>query len=192
MLKREKNNKICVYLDTNIIRNIFPRKNTHDILFLNHLKENSILCKTSIFTLLELFEAAKDREYLVNQVVKEWVEVNTFLGERQKKNLNEYDLSSVSSQVNNIFLEYSNIELCNISLNDHWQLVKQICEESNLHHSDIIHLVTAYVNNCTHIITKDGFFISEGNKILKNQGVPKTELTICLPDIKIISNTIKK
>lgn len=189
MLKREKNNKVCVYLDTNIIRNVFPRKNTQDILFLNYLKDNSILCKTSIFTLLELFETAKDREYLVNQVVKEWVEVNTFLGERQKKNLNEYDLSSVTSQVNNIFLEY--IELCNISLDEHWNLVKKICEESNLHHSDVIHIVTAYVNNCTHIVTKDGFFISEGNKILLNQGVPKTELTICLPDTKIVSNAIK-
>ncbi|MEM5771200.1 MAG: PIN domain-containing protein [Candidatus Aenigmatarchaeota archaeon] len=172
MLKKERKNKMSVYLDTNILQGALSRRNKEDIILFQRLKENNIKCYTSILTLMELLDIAKDRKFLIKLIVDRYVDVNTFLSERRKKSLSIDDLKEISENVNNLFAEYNFIEFINIKEDD-WNLVKKIGENSNLHSSDVVHLVTAWVGGCQFLITHDEQFVEEGNKILKQEGVFK-------------------
>ena len=107
-------------------------------------------------------------------------EVNEFLRKRTERDLNYEELDDISEQINSLFLKYHFIEICNISTDTSWDLIKTTCEVSNLHMSDIIHLVTAFVNNCSYLATRDEFFIKEGNRILSDAEV--TDIIICKPE----------
>ena len=189
MPKRKNNPKVifrpknmCIYLDTCIVRNALSLRNKEDIFFLENIRKSNIQCKTSIYTFLELFEIAKDRKFLLKLVEEKWLEVNTFMRDRYQKNLSLDELFSISEIINSLFIKYDFIELCNITEDQEWNLAKEICEKSNLHMSDVLHLATAYINKCTHIATRDTFFIKEGNEILRENDVPLEELNICLPE----------
>ena len=186
--KRNENKKMCLYLDTCILRNAFSKRNKDDILLLEYVRKNKLTCVTSIYTLLELYEISKDRKFLMNLVVDGWAEVNTYLRNRSKKDLNIDELLNISEQINNLFRNYDFIEFRNIAGDNDWNLLKEICEVSNLHLSDNIHLATAYINDCTHLITRDDFFIEEGNKILRQNDIPPEELKICSPN-EILKNS---
>jgi predicted nucleic acid-binding protein len=110
-------------------------------------------------------------------VYERWTDVNTFMRRRGAKDLSIEDLSNLAKDVNNFFLTYKTIKFININDND-WDLVKKIGETSNLHSSDVLHLVTAYVGACQVLITHDAEFIKEGNKVLKQEKVDK-KLRVC-------------
>jgi len=65
--------------------------------------------------------------------------------------------------------------------------VKKIGESSNLHSSDVLHLVTAWVGNCHVLVTHDKEFIKEGNRILRDEKV-FDNLRIC--DVNKVEDTI--
>ena len=178
MLKRGEN-KMKIYIDTNILQGALSRRNKDDIVFLQKLKEKDLECYTSILTVMELLDVSKDRKFLMKLIVDKFVDVNTFLSERKEKNLSLEDLQEIANNINNLFIEYKFIKLINIKETD-WQLVKKIGENSNLHSSDVIHLVTAWVGGCQYLATNDDQFIKEGNKILKREKVSK-KLKICKP-----------
>jgi len=187
MQKRKKTNfenliKPIIYLDSCIIRNALNSRNKEDVTFLEELRKRKYECKTSIYTLLELFEASKDRQYLIKLVANKYAEVNEFLRKRTERDLNYEELDDISEQINSLFLKYEFIEICNISGDEDWGLVKSICETSNIHISDIIHLTTAFINNCTHLVTRDDFLIKEGNKMLEDNDVSKANFIICKPE----------
>jgi len=184
-MQKRSNKKLVkptLYLDTCIIQNSLRRRNTDDVVFFKKIESLDFKCITSIYTLLELFETAKDRTFLLNEVIKKWIEVNTFLINRRNKNLSVTDLTEIADDINNFFSENSFLEIYNINDDEDWNLVKEMCENTNIHYSDIIHLATAYNSKCTHLITRDKFFIKEGNKTLINNGVPPEEFIIITPD----------
>ena len=143
---------------------------------------------SSIYTLMELLDVAKDRKFLMKSVIEKWVDVRTFLQGRKAKNLSKDDLQDITKRLNNFFLSNKMVEFINIKDAD-WDLVKKIGESSNLHSSDVVHLVTAWVGNCHVLVTHDEEFIKEGNKILKEEKV-YDKLRIC--DIDNIEETIKE
>lgn len=166
-----------IYVDTNILQGAISGRNTEDILFLNKAKEKEWKVYTSIYTLMELLDVAKDRKFLMNSVIERWVDVSTFLQGRKAKNLSKDDLQDITKRLNNFFLNNKIIEFINIKDAD-WELVKKIGESSNLHSSDVLHLVTAWVGNCHILVTHDKDFIKEGNRILKEEKV-YVSLRIC-------------
>ena len=114
--------------------------------------------------------------------------------ERKEKNLTQEELNNISEQINNLFLEYLEIKknIINIKEED-WDLVKKCCEESNLHSSDIIHMVTAWVGGCQYLITHDKQLVCEGNKILEKEDVID-KMKVILPEdmIKILEGKLSK
>ncbi|MBA7492727.1 hypothetical protein ES702_03277 [subsurface metagenome] len=166
-----------IYVDTNILQGAISGRNTEDILFLNKAKEKEWKVYTSIYSLMELLDVAKDRKFLMNSVIERWVDVSTFLQGRKAKDLSKDDLQDITKRLNNFFLNNKIIEFINIKDAD-WELVKKIGESSNLHSSDVLHLVTAWVGNCHILVTHDKEFIKEGNRILKEEKV-YVSLRIC-------------
>jgi predicted nucleic acid-binding protein len=190
-MQKERNedtdkNKPIIYLDTCILRNCMSNRNTEDIILLEEIRKKKYECITSTYTMLELFEIAKDRQFLINSVVSRWTEVNNFLRDRNRKNLSFNELERIHNSHVSLVSKYEFLELADIE-GDDWELVYQICGSSNLHLSDCIHLATAYISNCTHLITRDSFFIEEGNLILLNSEISQDELQVCLPN-KLLQN----
>ncbi|MCD6411016.1 MAG: PIN domain-containing protein [Thermoplasmata archaeon] len=171
--ERKKGNEISglkLYIDTNVLQGVLSRRNKEVIILLDRIKSSKLTCTTSILTVLELLDIAKDREFLIKLIKDKWADVSTFLRERKNKNLTGEELKNLSDKINNLFLEYNFIEIINIKEDD-WELVKKICQESNLHSTDAIHLVTAWVGGCRYLITYDNQFIAEGNRILEREKV---------------------
>jgi len=177
------------YIDTNILQGAIFGRNTQDVVFLDKARENNWEVYTSIYTLLELLDTAKDRKFLMKLVIDKGMDVSTFLRERKEKTLHGEDLQEVATQLNNFFLTYKFVKFINIREDD-WKLVKKLAESSNLHSSDILHLVTAWVGNCQILITHDRFFVEEGNKILQKENVSGTLKIHKLEEIGKVPRTL--
>ena len=190
MQKRRKKEaeKTRIYIDTNILQGAISGRNTQDIVFMDKVKKKDLKVYTSIYTLMELLDIGKDRKFLMKSVIDRWVDVSSFFQKRKAKNLSKDDLQDLTLMLNNFFLQNKIIEFINIKETD-WKLVKKIGESSNLHSSDALHLVTAWVGNCHVLVTHDNEFAKEGNRILKEEKVYE-KLRIC--DIDHVEETIKE
>jgi predicted nucleic acid-binding protein len=168
--KKDSIPKHRIYVDTNVLQAANMRKSTPDVVFIENAKKQNWDIFTSIHTYMELLDTEKDREFLMKCVINKGLDVSTFLAKRRSKDLSSESLSEIESRVNNFFFTNSFIQVTNIKDAD-WSLVKKIGESSNLHSSDILHLVTAWVSNCQLLVTNDDEFIVEGNKVLLQEGV---------------------
>lgn len=173
-MQKEKNKddvlKHKIYVDSNILQAAQIRKSTPDVVFIEDAKKQNWEIFTSIHTFMELLDTEKDREFLMKCIIDKGLDVSTFLAKRKSKNLSKEDLSDLATKVNNFFFTNRFIQVINIQDSD-WSLIKKIGESSNLHSSDILHLVTAWVGNCQLLVTNDEDFIIEGNKILQQENV---------------------
>lgn len=141
---------------------------------------------TSIHTLMELLDVAKDRKFLIKTILDEWGSVNSFLRKRDKKNLNVNELEGISRDINNFLRTHAFITFGNIT-EDVWNDVKEIVEKSNIHSSDALHLALANMWECNVLVTHDQFFIEEGNRILKEA---KTYDQIRICDVDKVESTL--
>jgi predicted nucleic acid-binding protein len=191
-MHEEKNkdnvSKHRIYVDTNILQAANVRKSTPDIVFLENAKKQNWEIFTSIHTFMELLDTEKDREFLMKCIIDKGLDVSTFLAKRKSKKLSKEDLSDLAAKVNNFFFTNRFIQVINIKDPD-WNLVKKIGETSNLHSSDILHLVTAWAGNCQLLVTNDEDFIMEGNKVLQQENV-YDHLRVC--GIKDVEATLKE
>jgi predicted nucleic acid-binding protein len=189
---REKNDKAektrRVYVDTNVLQAANIRKSTPDVVFIEEAKKQNWELFTSIHTFMELLDTEKDREFLMKCIIDKGLDVSTFLARRKSKNLSKEDLSDLAAKVNNFFFTNRFIQVINIQDSD-WSLVKKIGESSNLHSSDLLHLVTAWKGNCQLLVTNDDDFIIEGNKILQQENVYE-RLRVC--NISNVEETLKE
>jgi len=186
--KRSETEKVKIYIDTCILQGAISRRNREDTIFMNKVKGKGWKVYTSIHTLMELLDTAKDRSFLMKSVIKKWVDVSTFLQGRKTKNLSRNDLDEIAEELNNFFINHSFIEFMNIH-EEVWKDVKDIAEKSNLHSSDALHLALARMWGCHVLVTHDTFFMKEGNKLLK-EGQQYDFLRIC--DVDKVEETIKE
>lgn len=176
-----------IYVDTNILQAANMRKSTPDVYFIENAKKQNWEIFTSLHTFTELLDTEKDREFLMKCIIDKGLEVSTFLAKRKSKNLSKEDLSDLATKVNNFFFTNRFIQVINIKDSD-WSLVEKIGETSNMHSSDILHLVTAWVGDCELLVTNDEDFIIEGNKVLQQENV-YDHLRVC--GIKDVEATLK-
>ena len=191
MPKEKRNSEIPpvkIYLDTCVLQGALSKQNTKDTIFMAKVKEREWSVFTSIHTLMELLDVAKDRKYLLKKVFNEFGAVKDFLRTRGEKNLNSHEFGEISTQINNFFITHKFISFGNIS-EDVWTDVKSIVENSNIHSSDALHLALATMWECHILVTHDQFFIREGNRILKET---KTydKLRVC--DVDKVEATLKE
>lgn len=188
--KRSETEKVKIYIDTCILQGAISRRNREDTIFMNKVKMKGWKVYTSIHTLMELLDTAKDRRFLMKSVIDKWVDVSTFLQGRKTKNLSRNDLDEITEELNNFFINHGFVGFMNIN-EEVWNDVKDIAEKSNLHSSDALHLALARMWGCHVLATHDTFFIKEGNKLLK-EAKQYDFLRICKPENveKIIKEVI--
>jgi len=186
--RKGETDKVKIYIDTCILQGAISRRNEEDTIFMNKAKEKGWKVYTSIHTLIELLDTAKDRSFLMKSVINKWVDVSTFLKERKTKNLSGSDLNEIANELNNFFINHGFIEFMNIN-EEVWNDVKEIAEKSNLHSSDVLHLALARMWRCQVLVTHDTFFIREGNKLLKEANEYDV-LRIC--NVNRVEETLKE
>lgn len=186
--KRGRDGRVKVYIDTCVLQGALSgRKKGEDTNFIETAGRKGWRIYTSIHTLMELFDVARDRSFFIKLVLKGWVDVNTFLRERRRPSLNRVELDDAANELNNFFLKNKFIEFLDIS-KEVWNDVKAIVETSNLHSSDSIHLAMARMYQCEILVTHDEFLIDEGNRILK-EGKQYDSLRVC--DVNRIEETLE-
>jgi predicted nucleic acid-binding protein len=179
--------KPSIYIDTNICRDFIRRKRgIRAIQTLGIIRDRGYGCFTSILTAMELTDTEKDSIYF-NKKMRTW-DVNTIIRSRHEKDLGQEDLKEAKDSVKAFFTENSFIKFVNLVGEKAWDLALTYSSNSNLFAPDVIHLVTAWTSGCSVLLTSDEFFIKEGNKILKKEGV-LDRLRICRP--KDLSNTLE-
>ena len=185
--RKSETDKVKIYIDTCVLQGALSRRNDEDVHFLKNLKKLKWKVYTSTHSLMELYEIAKDRRFLFNLVYDRWVDVNTFLRMRTRKNLNADDLSKIVKELAIFFTTYDFIEFMDISV-DVWIDIKEIVEKSNIHSSDAMHLGLARALGCKVLATHDSFFIEEGNRLLEEAGIID-QIKVC--DIKDVEQTVR-
>ena len=186
--RKSETPKVTIYVDTCILQGALSRRNTKDTIFMDKIREKGWEVFTSIHTLMELFDIAKDRKYLLKKVIDEWGAVNSFLRSRDRKNLNRSELDDISTEIGNFFTTHNFITLGNIT-EDVWRDVMSIGENSNIHSSDALHLALALMWECQVLVTHDQFFIREGNRILKEAKM-ENKLRVC--DVDKVEETLEE
>ena len=182
--RKSETEEVKIYVDTCVLQGALSRRNDEDVVFLKNLKKKNWKVFTSTYSLMELYEIAKDRKFLFNLVYDRWIDVSTFLRLRSHKNLNADDLDKIVKDLANFFTTNDFIEFMDITT-DVWIDIKDIVEKSNLHSSDAMHLALARALGCHALVTHDKFFIEEGNRILEEAEI-SDKIRVC--DIKDVEN----
>jgi predicted nucleic acid-binding protein len=189
--REDKADKMKVYVDTCVLQGALSRRNDEDVAFVKNLKKMNWKVYTSTYSLMELYEIAKDRKFLFNLVYDQWVDVSTFLRLRSHKNLNGDDLEKIVKDLNNFFTTNDFIEFMDITT-DVWIDIKNIVEKSNLHYSDAMHLALARALGCHVLVTHDKFFIEEGNRLLEEAGI-NDQIRVCdIRDVESLEAKIRE
>ena len=182
--RKSETDKVKIYVDTCVLQGALSRRNDEDVVFVKNLKKMNWKVYTSTYSLMELYEIAKDRKFLFNLVYDQWIDVNTFLRLRSQKNLTADDLNKIVKDLTNFFTTNDFIEFMDITT-DVWIDIKGIVEKSNLHSSDAMHLALARALGCSVLVTHDRFFIEEGNRLLEEAGI-NDQIRVC--DTKDVEN----
>lgn len=179
-MQKERKNEVeplKIYVDTCVLQGALSRRNDDDVVFVKSLKKKNWKVYTSTHSLMELYEIAKDRKFLFNLVYDRWIDVNSFLRLRSRKNLNADELDKIVKDLANFFTTNDFIEFMDITT-EVWIDIKDIVEKSNLHSSDAMHLALARALGCNVLVTHDQFFIEEGNRLLQEAGIEK-QIRVC-------------
>lgn len=173
--------KPSIYIDTNICRDFISRRKrgTRTIQTLGLIRDRGYGCFTSVLTAMELTDTEKESIYF-NKKMRTW-DINTIIRARHEKDLGSEDLKEAEESVKAFLTENSFIKFVNLVDETAWDLALKYSSTSNLFVPDVIHLVTAWTSKCSVLLTSDEFFIREGNKILKKEGV-WDKLRICKPE----------
>ncbi len=160
-----------VYIDTVIARDWTHNRNKDSIELLNQIKNKKLKCLISVFGLMELVDVEQEDLFLNKKAFVEREDLDTIFSKRKRRDLTREDLEKSSKYIEKFLGEYKKIITTVDLTQDGWSLALNIGAESNLNATDVLHLATAWQNQCNIIITRDEFFIKEASKLLKKEKV---------------------
>ena len=156
---------MIIYLDTNIIRDCFKRRNLDTIRLMEIIRERKIKCKSSVLSIMELINVEKDHLFF-NKGLLKGEEVSSILRKKSERNLKIDELNDLGNEISNLLESYKFIEFVNIS-GVGWDMAFGICRVGNLDVDDSIHLASAMGSNCDILVTLDVFLKKEGTRIIR-------------------------
>ncbi len=176
---------MIIYLDTNIIRDCFKRRNLNTIRLMEIIRERKIKCKSSAFSIMELINVEKDHVFFNKELLK-GEEISSILRGKSERNLKLDELTDLWGEISNLLESYKFIEFINIE-GSGWDMAFGICRIGNLDADDSIHLATA-ISDCDVLVTSDGFLKKEGTRILDaHNKVAKKDVNFKKISLKILT-----
>lgn len=165
--------KPTIYMDTVIARDWTHNRNDCAREILNQIREKKLKSFISVFGLMELVDIEQEDLFLNRKVHIEKEDLDTIFSKRKRRDLKREDLDKSGKYLEDFLKNYKDV-ITPVDLNqDGWNLALTLGAESNLNASDVIHLASAWQNQCNIIITRDEFFIKEATQILKKEKVWK-------------------
>ncbi|MBA7478338.1 hypothetical protein ES707_13761 [subsurface metagenome] len=173
--------KPSIYIDTCIARDITERRVGRDasIELLGHIKSKNWTCKMSVFGLMELVDIEQESLFVNLRYFVEKQSLDEVYSSRRNRNLGQKELEKSFQYIEQFQNNYSFIDLVGMS-EDGWSLAIVVASNSNLLAADVIHLVSAWQEDCDLVVTDDNFFVSEAKTYLINEGI-RDKLRVCLP-----------
>lgn len=177
----EGRNEPSIYIDTCIARDVTERRTGRDVSIelLSRIKSKGWFCKMSVFGLMELVDIEQEGIFVNLRYFIEKQTLDEVYSSRRNRNLGQRELEKSFQYVDQFRNNYSFIELVGLS-DDGWSLAVVVASGSNLHASDVIHLASAWMEDCDLVVTDDTFFIKEAKRYLKKEGIWDT-LKVCEP-----------
>jgi len=172
--------KPSIYIDTCIARDVTERRKDESIVLLNRIKNEGWSCKMSVFALMELVDIEQEDKFVHLRYFVEKQTLDEVFSSRRNRNLGQRELEKSFQYIDQFRNNYSFIELVGLS-DDGWSLAIVVASGSNLHASDVIHLASAWMEDCDVVVTDDTFFIREAKRYLKKEGIWET-LKVCRPE----------
>lgn len=172
--------KPSIYVDTCIALDVTERHRAISIELLARVKNNGWTCKMSIFGMMELIDIAQESLFVNKRFFIEKQTLDEIISSRKHRDLEQSDLKKSFQSIKQFATNYSFIEMVGLT-DDGWDLAGTVAIDSNLHASDVIHLVSAWQADCDLVVTDDTFFIKEAGKYLKQEGV-WDRLRVCSPE----------
>jgi len=172
--------KPSIYIDTCIARDITERRSDASIEFIHRIKKEGWTCKISVFGLLELVDIEQESIFVHSQYFIRKLTLDEVYSSRRTRNLGNKGFEQAFKYVDRFRRDHSFIQPVGLS-DQAWSLAIVVASNSNLLASDVIHLVSAWQNDCDVVVTDDSFFIEEATKYLKNEGI-WDKLRVCKPE----------
>lgn len=174
--------KPSIYIDTCIARDVTERRSHREssIDLLTRIKREGWTCKMSVFGLAELVDIEQESLFVNKRYFLEKWTLDDIISSRRNRNLDKEDLGKSFKYISQFKDNYSFIELVGLS-DDGWSLAVVVACQSNLHASDVIHLASAWQEDCDLLVTDDEFFISEAKRYIEREGIWST-FRICKPE----------
>lgn len=172
--------KPIVYIDTVLVRDWTHDRNKDSIELLNQIKNKKLKCLISVFGLMELVDIEQEDLFLNKKAFVERENLDTIFSKRKRRDLTREDLEKSGKYIKKFLDDYKKIITTVDLTQDGWSLALNIGANSNLNATDVLHLATAWQNQCNIIITRDEFFITEASKLLKKEKT-WSRLKICAP-----------
>ena len=172
-------NKPSIYIDTCIARYVTERRRGASIELLGRIKSKGWTCKMSIFGVMELVDIEQESLFVNKRFFIEKQTLDEIISSRRNRDLGQSELEKSFQYIDQVGTNYSFIKVVGLS-DEGWSLAVVVASGSNLHASDVIHLVSAWQEDCNVLVTNDTFFISETKKYLAKEGIEG--LRICKPE----------
>jgi hypothetical protein len=172
--------KPSIYIDTCIARDVTERRNDVSIEILGRIEREGWSCKMSVFGLMELVDIEQESIFVNKRFFIEKHTLDQIISSRRNRNLEEGDFEKCLQYIAQFQNKYSFVKL--VGLDDGgWSLALVLASCSNLHASDVIHLVSAWQADCDVVVTNDTFFINEAKRYLQKEGI-WDKLRVCKPE----------
>lgn len=172
--------KPIIYIDTVIARDWTHDRNKDSDELFYQIKDKKLKCIISIFGLMELVDLEQEDIFLNKKVHVEKEDLDTIFSKRKRRDLKKEDLEKSIKYIEKFLRNYKDIVHTVDLTQEGWSLALSIGAESNLNATDVLHIATAWQNECNIIVTRDEFFIKEASRTLKKEKVWNT-LKICTP-----------
>ena len=174
--------KPSIYIDTCIARDVTERRLGRDasIELLGRIKSKGWSCKMSVFGFMELVDIEQESLFVNKSLFIEKRTLDEIISGRRNRDLRKEELEQSFQYIEQFKSNYSFVKPVGLS-DDGWSLAIVVASETNLHASDVIHLVSAWQEDCDLVVTDDTFFITEAERYLRNQGI-WDGLRVCSPE----------
>jgi len=158
------------YIDTNIAVDFATNRDIQTVLVLERIKEKSWKCVSSTFLAMEMADYQQVYTFINKEIAKKR-NPEDILRSQNNKNLKESDFQEIEEWFAEFSQRFKNLTLYDfISDPNGWALARDISFNSNLSAPDVIHLTSAMLGSiggyCDILMTKDGLFRKEAEKIL--------------------------
>ncbi|HEY6190864.1 MAG TPA: hypothetical protein VI215_00905 [Bacteroidota bacterium] len=183
MSKKKRKNRFF-YIDTNVAIDFATNRDIQTVTVLEMIRGRGWKCVSSTFLAMEMADYKQDYVFIAKELNKQR-DPTDILRSRGNKNLGNAAFQEIEEWFKEFTQRFKNLTMYDfIHDANGWTLARDISFSSNISAPDVLHLTSAILGSkagyCDTLITKDGTFQKEAEKILTQLKL-RTKLRVMSP-----------